>query len=256
MMEFFISGLPMLACGFIIGFLICYSGVGGGALVIPAAILFFGMPPSIAIGTASIYAATTKIVAGVEHWRIGNVPWKLCGIFIVAAAPGVLLAAVPINYFSQQEGAEEIQTLLRYLVAAAIALSLIGGQLRTKEGVKVSRPLFVITAFFIGAMMGATGIGGGILIIPALFLLSDESAKRIVGASIIIALVLSSLAALIYAGGGQIDYVFAGWMLVGSLLAIAPASIALRRSSQTIVRKILNVLIVIALILMLWGEIN
>ena len=75
-----------------------------------------------------------------------------------------------------------------------------------------------------------------------------------IGASIVIAVALSALVAFVYAGGGQIDYRFAGWMLVGSLPAIIPASWALRRSSPKAVQWILNVLIVAVLVMMVWGE--
>ena len=255
MAEWMLAGAPsFLACGFVIGFLICYSGVGGGALAVPAAVLLFDMPVSMAVGSASVYAAATKVAAGAEHWRIGNVPWKMCGLFAAAAVPGVLLTAGPINYFTRDGGAEELQTALRYLVAGAIALSLLAAHFRPAAAGEYSPPKLLSAAFVIGMMMGATGIGGGILIVPALLLLSGHEVRKVIGASIVIAVALSALVAFVYAGGGQIDYRFAGWMLVGSLPAIIPASWALRRSSPKAVQWILNVLIVAVLVMMVWGE--
>ena len=62
--------MPMaFLCGFVMGFLICFTGVGGGVLIIPAIVYFFDLDVSVAIGTASVYATLTKIVAGVEHVR-------------------------------------------------------------------------------------------------------------------------------------------------------------------------------------------
>lgn len=252
-MEWVIAVLPPLACGFVIGFLICYTGVGGGALVIPALVLLFGLPPSAAVGTASVYATATKIAAGAEHWRIGNINGRLCALFVAAAAPGVLLTALAINYFSQQaEWEEALQTFLRYLIVAVIALALLLAQIKPTAR-RAGKTFLLLTAVTVGVLMGATGIGGGVLIAPALLLLSEESPKRVVGASIIIALALSALTALVYAGGGQVDYALAAWMTLGSLLAIIPAGKLLRKSSQHMVRKSLNGLIAVALLLMLWS---
>ena len=253
-MEWILAGLPPLLFGFAAGFLICYSGVGGGAVVVPAVIVFFAQPVSVAVGTASIYAAATKIAAGIAHWKSGNVNGKLCAIFAAAAAPGVLLSAALVAYFSQlPEIKESFQTGLRYFIAAVIALSLAAAQFRPAAGAR-ALPALLFSAFMTGAVMGATGIGGGVLIIPALLLLSGESPKRIVGASIIIALALSALTAAVYAGGGQINIPLAAWMTAGSLLSIKPASWALNRSSQKTVRRALNTVIAAALLLMLGGE--
>lgn len=249
--EWIASALPQLICGFVIGFLICYSGVGGGALIIPVLVVLFALPPSIAVGTASVYATATKVFAGAEHWRTGNINRKLCAVFALAAAPGVVISAAAVNYFAQGED-PSFQTVLRYLIAAAIIISLLLAQFSPKQG--ASSRMLPAAAFAVGVLMGATGIGGGVLIAPALLLLSGETPKRVVGASIIIALALSALTAIIYASGGQVQYDTALWMTVGSLLAIPPASYVLRLSSQKTVRRVLTLLILIALILLLFGE--
>lgn len=253
-MESLAFALAPLACGFVIGFLIYYSGVGGGALVIPAMIVLFQTEPSVAVGTASVYAAATKIFAGIGHWRDGNVNARLCLRFSLFAAPGVLCAAPLVAYFAQsgdESFRELFQNGLRYAIAAAVAISLFAAQFRPAAG--MSPKLLPPAGFLVGVLMGATGVGGGVLIVPALLLLSAENPKRVVGASIIIALALSALTAFIYAGGGQIDYPLALWMSAGSILAIAPAARLLRASSQKTVRRTLHILIFIALLLMLFG---
>ena len=249
-MEWISVLAPPLACGFVIGFLIYYSGVGGGALIIPALIVLFGIAPAMAVGTASVYAAATKVFAGIGHWRGGNVNFRLCIRFCAFAAPGVLCAAPLVGYFSR-EGGDSFQDGLRYLIAASIALSLFAAQLRPSS--PASARWFAPAGFAVGALMGATGVGGGVLIVPALLLLSDETPKRVVGASIVIALALSALTAVIYAGGGQADFRLALWLTAGSLLATPFAARALRVSSQKTVRRVLYILICIALSLMLYG---
>ena len=245
-----------LACGFAMGFLISFSGVGGGVLVIPAISFGFDLPVSVAVGTASAYTALTKIFAGIEHTRRGNVNFRLFWLFIIGAAPGAMLAAAAINLVLHlnPDSHDAVQSVLRFLVASAILLSLIFvlTQSREKELSEQHAGAVGATGLGIGAIMGATGIGGGVLIAPAL-LTCGEQPKRVVGTSILIALALSAIAAFIYAGGGQVRYDLTLWMLAGSLVAVPVGGIVLNRVSETFVRRSLVVLVALALGLMLIG---
>ncbi|MCH9758306.1 MAG: sulfite exporter TauE/SafE family protein [Proteobacteria bacterium] len=243
-----------LLCGFIIGWLICFTGVGGGVLVIPTLTFFFSLPVSIAIGTASAYTTITKLMAGAEHIRIKNINYRLFVKLTCAALPGLFLSASVINYVLHQfpESNALVQQVLRWLVIAAILLSLVlivGGKKSTAASENTL--LLLISGFAIGLVMGATGIGGGVLIAPALLLLGKETPKRVVGTSILIALALSGLTAVLYSAGGQLDFSIALWMSAGSLLAIPIASRVLRRVSEAVVQKSLLVIIAAAVLLML-----
>ncbi len=243
-----------LACGFVMGFLICFTGVGGGVLVIPAVSFFFGLPVSAAIGTASFYTAVTKVFAGMEHSRRGNVNYRLFWKFFAGAAPGAVASAAAVNLALHWRLLEPlaIQEILRWLVAAAIAGSLAFIVAKPKVTAESSPPAFAAGAG-IGAVMGATGIGGGVLIAPALLLLGGETPKRVVGTSILIALALSAIAAAVYAGGGQVRFGLAMWMLAGSLLAVPVGGRLLHRVSENFVRRSLLAIVAAALLLMLAG---
>ena len=154
--------MPMaFLCGFVMGFLICFTGVGGGVLIIPAIVYFFDLDVSVAIGTASVYATLTKIVAGVEHVRIGNVNFRLFTRLSIAAVPGVVTAAVAVNYLlTDDELGGMIQESLRLAVIAAIFLSLLFMLVQPKDGEPKShadsRPAFVlpVCGVVIGLVMG------------------------------------------------------------------------------------------------------
>ena len=257
-MDFFALAPEALLCGFVVGFLICFTGVGGGVLVIPVVSFFFEQPPSVAVGTAGVYAALTKVMAGAEHARIGNINYPLFARVTAAAAPGALLSALAVNAFLhlRPELRDDIQNTLRGAVIAAIILSLYFAQFHVKRaaqnGGEKTTPL-LLGAFAVGLVMGLTGVGGGVLIAPLLMILGGETPKRIVGASILIALALSALSAAVYAGGGQVNYELALWMSAGSLLATPLGSRLLRRVSEEFVRRALVGLILAAAVLMAAG---
>ena len=240
----FISGA--LFCGFVVGFCICFSGVGGGVLVIPVIAFFFDQPPSVAVGTAGIYATLTKAMAGIENARRRNIDYALFMRITLFAVPGTLLSAITVNVFLTTPSADTLQQVLRLIIIGAILLSLLSAHFKPKyaRGLPVG-------AFFIGTVMGLTGIGGGVLIVPLMLAFSDASPKRIVGTSILTALVLSFLTAMIYSNNNQVNYALALWMSVGALLAAPFGGMMLHRASQSLVRWTMTALILLAAVLMI-----
>src|SRR5580698_5545195 len=53
--------------GFIVGFLVGMTGVGGGSLMTPLLILLFHVHPATAVGTDLIYACITKTGGSLVH---------------------------------------------------------------------------------------------------------------------------------------------------------------------------------------------
>lgn len=238
---------PIL-CGFLVGLCIFFTGVGGGALIIPVIVFFFSQPPSVAVGTAGVYAVATKILAAADNARTGNIDYRLFARIVVFSAPGVLLAAAAVNVYLAVRPQERdlVQEVLRGAVVGAILCSLLAAHLHIK-----GKRAFAGSAFGVGAMMGMTGVGGGVLLAPLMLAFSAAPPKKIVGTSILAALVLSLLGALIYAGNKQVNYELALWMSVGSLLASIPGGRLLRRASEKTVRRAMLALVFLAALLML-----
>ena len=85
--------------GAVIGFLIGLTGIGGGVLVMPALTVFLGLPPTTAVGTASLYAFLTKIMAAVKHISLKNVDFRTCGCLLLGALPANVAVAMGINHY-------------------------------------------------------------------------------------------------------------------------------------------------------------
>ncbi|MFY7871918.1 MAG: TSUP family transporter, partial [Limnohabitans sp.] len=47
--------------GFVVGTIVGLTGVGGGSLMTPLLIVFFGVKPYMAVGTDLLFAALTKM---------------------------------------------------------------------------------------------------------------------------------------------------------------------------------------------------
>ena len=69
----------ILIAGFAVGLIVGLTGVGGGSLMTPILIFFFGVKPYMAVGTDLLFAAFTKLGGTVSLARQRLVPWRVVG---------------------------------------------------------------------------------------------------------------------------------------------------------------------------------
>jgi uncharacterized protein len=112
------------------------------------------------------------------------------------------------------------------------------------------------TALITGALVGATGTGGGVLVVPALMAEGSESTQRIIGTSLIIGLILSSVTALFYGAAGSLNVPMALWMTGGSLLAMPLGRFVFTRVSSQVLTHLVALLAVLALLVLSAGLIT
>jgi uncharacterized protein len=70
-------GILYIGSGFMVGFLVGMTGVGGGSLMTPLLILLFGVHPATAVGTDLLYATSTKSMGTLVHAAARTVDWAL-----------------------------------------------------------------------------------------------------------------------------------------------------------------------------------
>jgi uncharacterized membrane protein YfcA len=82
------SGLAA-ATGLYSGFL----GLGGGFVIVPVLVRFFGFPAKRAVGTSLVAVALLAIPGSVTHYLLGNVDVGLALALTLGVVPGALLGA-------------------------------------------------------------------------------------------------------------------------------------------------------------------
>lgn len=75
----------------------------------------------------------------------------------------------------------------------------------------------VIAAFFVGIIVGITGMGGGALMTPALIFLGVGNASSVVTADLVASAVSRSTGAAVHWRHGSPNLVLAGWLIAGSV---------------------------------------
>jgi uncharacterized membrane protein YfcA len=224
-----------LVIGLIIGVVIGMTGVGGGVLVMPALTAILGLPASLAVGTASLYAFLTKAYAVFEHHRLKTIQWGVSLLFLGGAIPGAVVASLVVLRLANQSNAAAVQAFqgtLKNIIAWAMVMAaamliynlFVAGKKKSGDnptsqgGLSGSKKIIgLLCGLVVGILIGATSVGGGVLVIPLLVMFFSLNARQTVGSSILIAVVLTLITSLLYSKGGNLDYVTAICMWLGSL---------------------------------------
>ncbi len=266
-MDDFLFLFIRLVLGLIIGFCIGLTGVGGGVLGLQAMTLVIGLDPIKAVGTTSLYIFLTNIAAVFQHSRLKNIDWKIARLMLCGAVPGVVAVSFWIS--GQGHDASFKHGLNAFIIGivlfsvAVMTVNLVAGWRGGKMGsppalaerLMHAGTLRVVLALLcgglVGGLIGATSVGGGVLVVPILVLIFGLSASRTVGSSIAITFVLTFIMAVIYGSGGELDVRTAVIMAVGSLGGVHFGSRLSARMPEKLLRMVMVALIAFAAVLML-----
>ena len=75
----------------------------------------------------------------------------------------------------------------------------------------------VIAAFFVGTIVGLTGMGGGALMTPALIFLGVGDASTVVTADLTASAIYKTGGAVTHAREGKPNWTLAKWLIIGSV---------------------------------------
>ena len=121
--RLYISVLPPIVLGLIVGILSSIMGVGGGFIVVPAMIYLLRMPTGIVMGTSLLQivfvTASTTILQAVSNYTVD----VMLAFFLISG--GVLGAQYGVRIASRMPG-EQLRFLLAVLVLAVCARLLYG----------------------------------------------------------------------------------------------------------------------------------
>ena len=252
--------------GFIVGFVVGVTGVGGGSLMTPVLVLMFGIAPATAVGTDLMYASLTKMGGSWVHGRRGTVDWKVVKLLAMGSLPAALLSMALLHYLALDE--KHLKTLITSVLSIALLLTaaaLLFKPYLIKLGRRPDGVMFELHAhhltgatIFTGAILGVlvtiSSVGAGALgVVVLLFLYPRAPMAKIVGTDIAHAVPLTLIAGLGHAALGTVNYGLLGSLLLGSLPGIYLGSHLGIKIPDQVLRPILaTMLIIIGIKLMLY----
>lgn len=221
--------IPLLILGLVAGVMSGLFGIGGGALIVPVLIIFFGFTQIAANGTSlAALLLPVGIFAVIEYRRAGKLwilpaagvavgltlgAWLGAGIALdlpadtLRGAYGVFLVAMAWRYIAPRKWLEE-----RRGTAPEPAPEVEYDRDARPQGVVFGITLAI--GLIAGVFSGLFGIGGGVIIVPALLLILHFDFKLATG---------TSLGALLMPVGlfGAIRYYSANQLDIGTAIPVA-----------------------------------
>jgi uncharacterized membrane protein YfcA len=242
--------------GFGIGAMVGMTGMGGGTLMTPLLIFLFGVKPVTAIGTDIFYAAVTKTVGGWRHLKMGTVNLKLSYWLAAGSVPAAVIGVWAISILQSKIGEEELESVVYALLGGTLlmvgiitlARALILSDLIEEREDFVLQRRHKIAAVAIGVatgfVIGITSAGSGTVIAILLIAVFRLTPVKVVGTDVFHAAILLWAAGVAHWVGGNVDFVLAGNILLGSVPGVVVGSHFANRAPTGFLRTALGVVLI------------
>ena len=222
----------------IVGFTVGLTGMGGGALMTPILLIFFGVSPTAAVSSDLVAAMVMKPVGGGVHVRRKTVRWELVKWLCLGSIPmafaGVLLLHASADSETVENTTKIFLGITLTLAAGAMVFKAwlqsrrsaqaragLRATLGTEGTIHVRILITVVIGAVGGLLVGLTSVGSGSIIIVCLMLTYPElRGAQLVGTDLVQAVPLVASAALAHILVGDFELGLTTSILIGALPAV------------------------------------
>jgi uncharacterized membrane protein YfcA len=241
--------------GFGVGFLVGLTGMGGGSLMTPLLVLLFGIKPTTAIGTDIAYAAITKTAGGWRHLRLKTVNMPLVWWMAAGSVPMAILGVWVLDLLKRKLGDNLDETVFAILAGCLLvvgAATLLRGlflanRFQERDDFEM-HTRHKVAAVGIGAttgfVIGLSSAGSGTIIGMMLVTVFRLRPRKVVGTDVVHAAILLWAAGVAHWIGGNVDFVLAGNILIGSVPGVLVGSQMSVKWPQGLLRGALGVVLI------------
>ncbi|MEO8477898.1 MAG: sulfite exporter TauE/SafE family protein [Actinomycetota bacterium] len=247
----------------IVGFTVGMTGMGGGALMTPILLIFFGITPTAAVSSDLVAAMVMKPIGGGVHIRRKTVRWELVWWLCLGSIPMAFAGVFILHSTGDSEHIQDTtQLLLGFTLLLAAFAMVFKAWLQGKRSATARRegrathlvgaPIHVkiLPTVLVGAtgglLVGLTSVGSGSLIIICLMLLyPDLRGAELVGTDLVQAVPLVTSAAIAHIIVQDFELGLTASILIGAIPAVYLGARASSIAPDGVIRPLL-VLVLLA----------
>jgi len=277
-----VNALLIVALGGLVGILSGMFGVGGGFLTTPL-LIFYGIPPAVAVASATTQITGSSVSGVYAHSRRGGVDFKMGGVMIAGGTVGSLVGAF---LFRMLQASGQIDLVIGFLYVvllgsigalmlrdAVIALGWVSVPASAEKphhirwvaalpmrwrfyasGLYLSPLAPLALGFVAGILTVLLGVGGGFILVPAMIYLLGMAARVVVGTSLVMILAVSAVTTMVHAMTTQaVDIVLAALLLVGGVIGAQYGAVLATRLRPDLLRLALSIIILLVALRMALG---
>jgi uncharacterized membrane protein YfcA len=247
--EVSVNLFVIFGMGGVVGILSGMFGVGGGFLMTPL-LIFYGIPPIVAVATEANQIVASSISGAFAHWRRKAVDFKMGTILLFGGIIGSFIG-IDLFIFLKDLGQIDLIISLSYviLLGAIGTLIFIEGMrsmiahrnekvvqvkkrkdrtwvhslpLRVrfkKSGLYISIIPPIVIGIAVGIMASIMGVGGGFIMVPAMIYLLRMPTNVVIGTSLYQIIFVTSLVTVLHAYENQtVDVMLAMILMSGGVV--------------------------------------
>jgi uncharacterized membrane protein YfcA len=268
-----VNVLVIVGLGALVGLLTGMVGVGGGFLTTPI-LIFYGIPPAVAVASATTQITGTSVSGVMAHRRRKGVDYRMGAVLVAGGTLGAL-AGGGLFRLLQDTGQIDTAIALLYVILlgsigtlmakeSATALGMIKPSPRKKparrhnpiiavlpmrwrfyqSGLYISPLAPLALGFISGILTVLLGVGGGFLVVPAMIYLLGMSTSVVVGTSLLQILFVTAATTLVHATTTKsVDIVLAVLLLLGSVVGAQYGARFAQKAKPELLRMVLAVMV-------------
>ena len=269
-----VNALVIVALGGVVGLLTGMVGVGGGFLTTPI-LIFYGIPPAVAVGSATTQITGTSVSGVLAHRKRKGVDYQMGAVIICGGLLGSLVGGGLFRLLQELGQIDTVIALLYVVLLGSIgflmakesasALGLVRPDAPVKprkrhkgfiaalpmrwrfyrSGLYISPFAPLLLGFLSGMLTVLLGVGGGFIVVPAMIYLLGMSAQVVVGTSLLQILFVTAATTLVHATTTKsVDIVLAALLLLGSVIGAQFGA----RFAQTVKPELLRLCLAIVVL--------
>ena len=230
-----------LALGVVVGAILSIFGAGGSLLATPTLVFIFGLEVPIATLTTLIIVGSSSLIGAISRIRHGEVNVKLGLRVSLFGIPGTFVGAVLTRFVP-----DWVTLCLLVLMMFYAGISILRGPaVRANVEINQSKFLVPVVASAIGFLTGLLGIGGGILLVPALVIFLAVPTKIAVGTSLI-SISTTAIFALLLRSGELANLPVTEVLVITltSIVAVLAVSPLARRMSGRVMNRVFAIFLI------------
>src|ERR1044071_759056 len=134
-----VNAVFIVLLGFVVGLLSGMFGVGGGFLTTPL-LIFYGIPPTVAVASATTQITGASVSGAMVHMRRGGVDLKMAGVMIVGGLFGSFFGAAVFRMLQTTGQIDIVIDFLYVLILGGIGFIMLKDSLVALGYVPVKSP--------------------------------------------------------------------------------------------------------------------
>lgn len=242
--ELSVNIFVILGMGAAVGFLSGMFGVGGGFLITPL-LIFYNIPPAVAVATGANQVVASSISGALSHFRRGTLDIKLGLVLLIG---GLLGASAGIQIFSMLRRLGQLDliiSLLYVVFLGSVGSLMLWESVNSLRRAAKNQPVsmrkpgqhnwvhrlpfkmrfkrskiylsiipIIMLGFAIGILTSVMGVGGGFIMVPAMIYLLRIPTNVVIGTSLFQIIFVTAFTTIVQAATNfSVDIVLA-WLLM------------------------------------------